>query len=359
MSSVVERRPSSLSNCSWSGAAPIRNGLSIDRVTAEKITEAAHEIAARHSGHAGPDRLDDADLMVECAVALRAISPELLTTLLSFRLNSSTDGVLLLRGLPLDDSLPPTPPDGYYEGPWGELAVSTIAQLIVTSAFGDVIAYEDEKRGRMVQDICPVPGSESEQENTGSTLLELHTEDGFHPHKPHFISLLCLRGDHETRARTVAGGVRAVLPQLTPAEVDVLRQPLFRIRVASSFAPAAGETGPSSESFSAPLPVLSGSTGDPDLCVDFHAMEPMTSSAAQALDAIRVGMLHALVGAVLEPGDLLVIDNRKAVHGRTGFVPRYDGRDRWLRRCFAVTDIRIPHPRLRPASRVHRPIAAR
>lgn len=355
MLSVVERPPSSLSACSWSVAAPIRTGLGIDRVTAQRITEAALEIAARHSGHAGPDRLDNQELMVDCAVALRAISPELLSTLLSFRLSSSTDGVLLLRGLPLDDALPPTPFDGYYEGPWGDLAVSTVAQLIVMSAFGDVIAYEDEKRGRMVQDICPVPGSESEQENTGSTLLELHTEDGFHPHKPHFISLLCLRGDHEKRARTVAGGVRAVLPQLAPAEVDVLRQPLFRIRVASSFA-SRGRTDSFSASYSAPLPVLRGSADDPDLCVDFHAMEPMTESAAQALDAIRAGMLRVLVGAVLEPGDLLVIDNRKAVHGRTGFVPRYDGRDRWLRRCFAVTDIRIPH--LRPASRVHRPIAA-
>ena len=30
----------------------------------------------------------------------------------------------------------------------------------------------------------------------------------------------------------------------------------------------------------------------------------------------------------LEPGDLLIINNRKSLHGRSCFTPRYDGKDR-------------------------------
>ena len=41
-----------------------------------------------------------------------------------------------------------------------------------------------------------VPGKEAKQENGGSVLLEFHTEDGFHPYKPDFLGLLCLRSDH-------------------------------------------------------------------------------------------------------------------------------------------------------------------
>ncbi|TDD59964.1 hypothetical protein E1263_12755 [Kribbella antibiotica] len=48
-----------------------------------------------------------------------------------------------------------------------------------------------------------------------------------------------------------------------------------------------------------------------------------------------------MVGMVLVAGDLMVVDNRKAVHGRTSFVPRYDGNDRWLRRSFAVRDLSL------------------
>ena len=44
----------------------------------------------------------------------------------------------------------------------------------------------------------------------------------------------------------------------------------------------------------------------------------------------------------------------EAVVSEEGFSPRYDGQDRWLRRCFAVADIRAARSQLRPASRVHR-----
>jgi alpha-ketoglutarate-dependent taurine dioxygenase len=42
---------------------------------------------------------------------------------------------------------------------------------------------------------------------------------------------------------------------------------------------------------------------------------------------------------VLEPGDLLVVDNTVAVHGRSPFPARYDGTDRWLQRAFVVADL--------------------
>ena len=42
---------------------------------------------------------------------------------------------------------------------------------------------------------------------------------------------------------------------------------------------------------------------------------------------------------VLEPGDLLVVDNNIAVHGRSPFTARFDGADRWLQRSFVVTDL--------------------
>ena len=37
-------------------------------------------------------------------------------------------------------------------------------------------------------------------------------------------------------------------------------------------------------------------------------------------------------------GDLLIVDNRRAVHGRSQFTPRYDGFDRWLQRMSVVRD---------------------
>jgi L-asparagine oxygenase len=40
----------------------------------------------------------------------------------------------------------------------------------------------------------------------------------------------------------------------------------------------------------------------------------------------------------LKPGEIIIIDNRHAVHGRSPFFPKYDGKDRFLVRCFSVFD---------------------
>ncbi len=41
----------------------------------------------------------------------------------------------------------------------------------------------------------------------------------------------------------------------------------------------------------------------------------------------------------LRPGELLIIDNRRAIHARSGFKAYYDGEDRWLQRIYVVRDL--------------------
>lgn len=350
MSSVLERPHTQVTDSTgrlWHIAEPRDSVIHLDRPTTVDLANCARRLGAALWR---TDSIDNHDTLVRAEVAMRAVSPDLVKRLIDFRLSSSHDGMLLLRGLPVDQDLPPTPSDGNYAGAWQDLRVSTITQLMVMSLLGDVISYADEKDGRLIQDICPVPGREHRQENSGSCLLELHTEDGFHPNKPHFISLMTLRSDHDASAVTVAGGIRAALPLLDEETIAALWRPEFQIRLSSSF------VGVDRVACSAPTAVLSGSPDDPDLCVDLHAMFAQTASGARALDRLRDAFMSTMVGTVLTPGDLLIIDNRKAVHGRTGFTPRHDGADRWLRRCFSITDIRAARPELLPYSRVHRPL---
>ena len=336
------------SDQSWSVAHPDDDAtFTIGPAEAADLAYVAHRLAIAQRERAG---IDDHELLVQAEVAMRRAAPDLVATLVHFRLVGSRDGILLLRGIPIDSPLPPTPRSGALTSSWLGLSRSTISQLMVMSVLGDVICYADEKDGQLIQDICPVPGAEHRQENTGSSLLELHTEDGFHPNKPDFLSLLALRSDHAGEALTVACGIRAVLPHLRPDVLDVLRMPWFRVKLATSF------VGADVTEYSRLMPVLTGCPSDPDVCVDLHATEPTTPAARHALGELRRALLGSLVGTALQPGDLLIVDNRKAVHGRTGFIPRYDGRDRWLRRCFAVADIRGSNPMRYPGSRVHRPL---
>jgi len=327
-------------------------GLAIALSNSERdhLAEVAREIAHRHSSRPSGYHLDDSALMVDCSIAMYREAPvRLVRTLLEFRHHGNAEGALLLRNVPIDAELPITPRTGNYDGSWRVVEIASIIQLMVMNVLGDVISYADEKQGRIIQDVVPVQGCEHRQENSGTCLLELHTEDGFHPARPRFISLLGLRADHERQAWTLASGIRSALAGLDGGSRTTLARPIFRIRIASSFV---GDDNV----FSAPMAVLQGSPSDPELCVDFHAMSSLYPEGERALANLRQALLSNLHGHVLEGGDMVVVDNDKAVHGRTNFSARADDADRWLRRCFAVPDLRRSIASRVPQSRVHVPI---
>ena len=291
--------------------------------------------------------LDSRHVMVETEIAGCTLPPRLLRELAVFRQNGNSYGALLIRNVPIDPVIGATPPRGETID-WHQVPIASVVQLAMTARLGDVIAFADEKNGRLLQDVVPVPGAEGRQENSGTTFMELHTENGFHPYKPDFVTLLCLRPDHERLACTLTASVHRLLPRLSPQCLRTLREPVFRIRFASSFA-----VGGHSE----PLAALPGPAHHPDLIADFHAMDPLTEAARRALEEVKAAIPHVLFGAVLDAGDLLVVDNRVALHGRRGFDARHDGRDRWLRRCFAAVDLHRSRGFRPPDSRVCAPLS--
>jgi alpha-ketoglutarate-dependent taurine dioxygenase len=72
---------------------------------------------------------------------------------------------------------------------------------------------------------------------------------------------------------------------------------------------------------------------------DADLMVGLDVEADAALQALAAAVAANHVSVVLTPGDLLVIDNTMAVHGRSPFTPRFDGTDRWLQRTFVVADL--------------------
>jgi L-asparagine oxygenase len=67
--------------------------------------------------------------------------------------------------------------------------------------------------------------------------------------------------------------------------------------------------------------------------------------ARRALEAVVAAIDAGLSDLVAEAGDLLIIDNFRAVHGRKPFTARYDGGDRWLKRVNVARDLRRSRPR--------------
>ncbi|MFD9358439.1 TauD/TfdA family dioxygenase [Streptomyces sp. NPDC060031] len=302
----------------------------------------ACEQTARTLCTGGPDQVDSPQWVARARDAWEDLPLLLRREVRRFRRHSGPHGTLVIGGLPTDQpALPATPaiPGSVQR----QATVPAAVLTMVACGLGDPLAYRAEKSGALVQDVVPVPGQETFHGNAGSVALSFHTENGFHPHPPDYVIFLCLRADHDRIAGMRVAGIREALPLLTPANRQALFAPEFITTPPPSFGPGTAASAPPAT----PRPVLSGAVEDPDIRMAQLVTTPLTPRATAALTAFGSACEATARTLHLTPGDLVIIDNRVTVHGRTAFRPRYDGADRWLQRTYAVADLR--------RSRDHRP----
>jgi L-asparagine oxygenase len=261
--------------------------------------------------------------------ATRLLPAEVHEALLAFADESDPSGALLVRGLPVGD-LPPTPSTP--ETPVGKDRTSELVLLAAGRLLGQPVGYLPEHGGDVVQNLVPTPDGAARQVSTSSAVtLAWHTEAAFHPHRPRFLLLLCLRGD--PAARTTLCSIRQIVDALPLRTRRILSEPRFRTAADESY------VGARSERRGHPVAVLRGDPAAPQLLYDADLMTGTDPEAQAALDELAELVEASHTSVVLEPGDLLVVDNTVAVHGRSPFPARYDGTDRWLQRAFVVADL--------------------
>ena len=289
----------------------------------------------------GHEQVDDPQWVARARDAWEELPLPLRHAVRRFRRHSGPHGTLVIGGLPVDQAILPVTPavPGSVQR---QATVPAAVLTMVACGLGEPLAYLAEKSGALVQDVVPVPGQETFHGNAGSVPLSFHTENGFHPHPPDYVVFLCLRADHDRSTGMRTAGIRQALPLLTPDSRQALFAPEFITTPPPSFgAAAAGEADLQ------PRPVLSGAAEDPDIRMAQLVTTPLTPRAAAALSEFGRACEETARTLRLTPGDLVIIDNRVTVHGRTAFHPRYDGADRWLQRTHVTTDLR--------RSRDHRP----
>ncbi|MEU9952441.1 guanitoxin biosynthesis L-enduracididine beta-hydroxylase GntD [Streptomyces sp. NPDC047939] len=276
--------------------------------------------------------------------------------LTEFRLTGQPYGGLVVSGLPLDAAaLGPTPLE-YTDDPRSrETDRAAAVLLLIGSLIGDPISYLTQQRGRLVLDVFPVAGHEDSQLGSSSTVnLEWHNEDAFHPLRADWIMLFCLRNpdrvpttfapaqdlrlDAETR-RILFEERFIILPDeshtaafnetTTGLETDAWAEKAFRQIAEMNSSPR-------------PTAILSGSQDAPFIRIDPAFMERSLSdpAAEKALETVIAAFDTRLRDVSLAPGELLLIDNKRAIHGRRPFKARYDGTDRWLRRINVTSNLR-------------------
>jgi len=304
----------------------------VDTVT---ITSEEHDRIASLIGRRLPDPVTEAEAFVRETQLMSAGLPERIRRqLIGFRLDGSERGALLIRNVPLG-SIPSTP--AHADDGVGIRLDAATSMSVIVAVIGEQFGFRPELGGRIVQDILPVPGFEDTQQSISSrALLELHCETVFTESRSDFVSLLCVRPDHKRIAATLLSPAVDVLAKLDKETIDVLKQPRFSTTVDGSFLRGSRLDH---AVVVHPITIVTGSKDRPRLRCDFAETKGLDETAQQAVDALYTAASQVATAVYLEAGDLLIVDNHSAFHGRTSFPMMQDGRDRWLLRSFAARDL--------------------
>ncbi|SEQ89710.1 clavaminate synthase [Streptomyces sp. yr375] len=251
-----------------------------------------------------------------------------------FRSEGSTDGYLLLRNLPVepDDELPRTPEST--PAPLDRPLLNLEAALAVTGRrLGLHTGYQELRAGTVYHDVYPSPGAHHLSSETSETLLEFHTEMAYHVLQPNYVMLACSRADHERRAATLVGSIRKAVPLMPePTARHLFEQPI------PCCVDVAFRGGVEDPGAIATIKPLYGDPSDPFLAYDRELIAPHDPQDVHAVAELSKALDEVTEAVYLVPGDVLIIDNFRTTHARTPFLPRWDGKDRWLHRVYIRTD---------------------
>jgi enduracididine beta-hydroxylase len=300
---------------------------------------------------------EDAEFLRYANVYAHAL-PERLRMVLSDFKALEIYSTLLISGYPVDVGKIGRTPAHWKNDPdrWKVLEEEMLL-VLMGALLGDLFGWSTQQDGRIIHDVMPIKGKENEQLGSGSEqLLWWHNEDAFHPYRGDYLGMMCLR--NPDKVATTIGSIDQVT--IGEAELNLLFQPRYTIRPDESH--LAKNTGrqlnepaeTEAELVSAyrriqkmntapeKLSVLFGSPTSPYIRLDPYFMDAPEDDPKghQALKTIIHSMDEVIHGLVLEPGDILFIDNYRAVHGRKPFKARYDGMDRWLKRINITRDLR-------------------
>lgn len=244
-------------------------------------------------------------------------------------------GCLLLRGFPVDRELPATPVGGLRPTGNPHHIGEALLLAIGNAYLGESFTYKNEKLGAIPADIVPVEGNEEVQSNEGSRApLGFHTEICFDAAgMPDFLALLCLRKEPNGKALTHAVDARDVVAAIPPEVLAIARQARFHSRNPASFEKETAEV-----TFSEPHAIIEGDAENPGFRLDLNVTKGLDDEAQAALKKIAAAMSDTAFSIELQPGDMLVMNNKRVCHARSGFDADFGEQARWLLRGYFKHD---------------------
>jgi len=301
---------------------------------------------------------EDQEFLMDACLYAHELPKRLRKFVNDFKNSEPKSGFCVISGYPVDDAaIGKTPGHWKYRPEISPALEIELLLVILGSLLGDALAWATQQDGHIIHEIFPIKECEDEQLGTGSTqTLWWHCEDAFHDYRGDYIGMACLRNPDNVPT-TIASVDNT---QIDPELIKLLFEPHFIIRPDDSH-----QEKNASDPYNIPMDtsdsrrmayqsiremnnngekvsVMYGHPQSPYIRIDPYFMPRVEGNepAQLAVESLIKSIDEVLLDVVPHTGDIFFIDNCKAVHGRKSFKPRYDGRDRWLKRINITRDLR-------------------
>jgi hypothetical protein len=269
-------------------------------------------------------------------IFLSSLHPSKIEQLRNFR--DSNEYALVIRNMPVDYFLPPTP---YATEPSvGQIPVTVVSILGAFACIGiSPVSYQGENDNSFIRHVVPKHLAQHAVSSYGSKVsLGMHADDHLPLENepitdlsacPEFLSLMGVRCELGVPTRVVS--VERLLGELPQFAIEELQRPHFSVKRPDSFADNRFVLQ------GVPLLVPDGAGGF--YCrYNRSNVRPDTVSAKFVIEMLEtvVGLPQLCSNILLQQGDLLIFKNQRTLHARDQFTPRFDGTDRWMIRVFGL-----------------------
>jgi L-asparagine oxygenase len=171
---------------------------------------------------------------------------------------------------------------------------------------GYILSYKGERNGEMIHNIYSEPMKQYEKSSFGSKIpLSFHTEMAFHNIVPSYILLFCLHSD--PNCKTFIIEQYNILSQLDLISKNILEKKLFKIYPPISYTQLYKPKW---------KPILNNSVFS---FANHCKTEYKNQNAMDAYNNLIDICEKNKSSIILEKGDLLIINNKTQIHGRSDF----------------------------------------
>lgn len=233
------------------------------------------------------------------------------------RLFETDEPFFIVRNLPVDQ-----PEEKWVtsDAPYASAILAGLTASLGLRNFG----YREEKAGAILHDVFPIAGAENTHSNAGRIEFGFHVDNPFLPRagRPEVLTLVSINNDSEAATHFLTIG--EIKKQLSPETVELLRSSLYDFRHADSFNLNRYRI------FATGSPVIKNIDGFDEIRWAVFTISSDERAQAAIAELKELAQSHCR-RFVLKPGELLIFNNNRCIHGR-GEVSGW----RWLKRIYGT-----------------------